>query len=443
MLNNIFSFHATERGYHHAVAIPEKVCEDASAHYDDSLMSICVVADGHGSDNYPRTDRGSKFAVQAALEQIKEFVTKAYDPFPEDDLKNKQESKELISQILSFDSGALEERCPLRELAGSILSKWHELVDDDFSKNPFKEDELVNVSEKYRKIYLSANDSKGDGIFADDKKISKAYGSTLIVYVVTEEFSFGLQLGDGKCIVINDVGEFTEPIPWNEDCQFNVTTSICDDDAISEFRYYVSADTPAAVFCGTDGIDDSYASEEEVYALYRSMLLIFAEHGNDVGEKEIQEYLPILTKRGSGDDVSIALILDSEKNQRLNDVFEDESHIFDLKRKIDANKEKEQALKNDLATARKKEAGELITNINNQINELRSKNSDFESDCDKLEKTIKLRRNDLRAKREKPLQVDDVEIHGAVETESKLDCVRQEEATNEALNTDATELKMS
>ena len=73
MTDKIFSFSATETGYNHIKAEPSKVCEDASGFYDDDQMHICVVADGHGSDNYPRTDRGSQFAVDAAIEQIKAF----------------------------------------------------------------------------------------------------------------------------------------------------------------------------------------------------------------------------------------------------------------------------------------------------------------------------------------------------------------------------------
>ena len=56
MTDKIFSFSATETGYNHIKAEPSKVCEDASGFYDDDQMHICVVADGHGSDNYPRTD---------------------------------------------------------------------------------------------------------------------------------------------------------------------------------------------------------------------------------------------------------------------------------------------------------------------------------------------------------------------------------------------------
>ena len=75
MNNNFFAFSAPETGYNHTRI--NKVCEDASDFYDDEKMHICVVADGHGSDNYPRTEFGSKFAVDAAIKNVIEFVNTA------------------------------------------------------------------------------------------------------------------------------------------------------------------------------------------------------------------------------------------------------------------------------------------------------------------------------------------------------------------------------
>jgi hypothetical protein len=46
-----------------------------------------------------------------------------------------------------------------------------------------------------------------------------------------------------------------------------------------------------------------------MYVLYRSILAIFAEHGRETGESEIKEFLPGLSRKGSGDDVSIAGIV--------------------------------------------------------------------------------------------------------------------------------------
>lgn len=296
MSEEILAFSATVVGYNHIKK--EKVCEDASGNYSDEKMKICVVADGHGSDNYPRTYRGSKFAVDAVINCIKVFVN---TPASVDVIKDEDNNYEMMIGLTT-----------------SILNEWHYKVEKDYEKKPFTEAELEMVSDKYKQIYLN-----GEGV-------EKAYGCTLIAYVVTDKYSLGLQIGDGKCVCVDKKGDFSEPIPWDDDCQMNVTTSICDENAIEEFRFTISNQMPLAVFCGTDGIDDSYISSEELYALYRSILKIIIKHGDEVGKKEIETYLPELTKRGSGDDVSIGLIIDRERTKNIESIFDKQAELFEL-----------------------------------------------------------------------------------------------------------------
>lgn len=310
MNNNFFAFSATETGYNHTRI--NKVCEDASDFYDDEKMHICVVADGHGSDNYPRTEFGSKFAVDAAIKNVIEFVNTAEK-----------------SQVINDAENNFER---MNQLAKSILRSWYESVEEDYNKKPFTEKELEKVSDKYKNRYLSEN--------IEERKVEKAYGCTLIIYVITDDYSFGMQIGDGKCVLIDENGQFLEPIPWDDDCQLNVTTSICDDDAIDEFRFYISDKMPTAVFIGSDGIDDSYANKEELYALYRSILKIFIEYGDEVGKSEIREYLPVLTKRGSGDDVSMGLIINQKRVKSISSVFEMQIEVFKLTEELQDKKRK-------------------------------------------------------------------------------------------------------
>lgn len=325
MNNSIFAFSSTETGYNHIKN--SKVCEDASDFYDDERMHICVVADGHGSDNYPRTDRGAKFAVDAAIHCIIDFAENAD---PEQVLDDEQQGFPLLMQ-----------------LAKAILNEWYLAVETDYSRHPIVEEELFKVSDKYKRRYLSEK--------ADERHPEKAYGCTLIAYAVTQDYSFGLQIGDGKCVVIDRYGKFSEPIPWDENCQLNVTTSICDADAIEEFRFSISSQTPTAVFCGSDGIDDSYANSEELYALYRSILKIHVEHGKEVGQKEIKEYLPVLTKKGSGDDVSIGVIIDMEHALEIAPLMEVQAQLFtkraerdEKKHKLEMQKDKKESFRNKL-----------------------------------------------------------------------------------------------
>lgn len=355
MNNNFFAFSATETGYNHTRI--NKVCEDASDFYDDEKMHICVVADGHGSDNYPRTEFGSKFAVDAAIKNVIEFVNTAEK-----------------SQVINDAENNFER---MNQLAKSILRSWYESVEEDYNKKPFTEKELEKVSDKYKNRYLSEN--------IEERKVEKAYGCTLIIYVITDDYSFGMQIGDGKCVLIDENGQFLEPIPWDDDCQLNVTTSICDDDAIDEFRFYISDKMPTAVFIGSDGIDDSYANEEELYALYRSILKIFIEHGDEVGKSEIREYLPVLTKRGSGDDVSMGLIINQKRAKSISSVFEMQIQVFKLTEELQDKKRKkdivtEKALRlssrikkwKDIVEMPSEEQREEVVQVNDLIEEERN-----------------------------------------------------------------------
>lgn len=273
-MNTTYDFAFSEQGYNHIKS--DKVCQDSSGHFSDDSMAVVVVADGHGSDNYPRTDRGSSFAVEATITAIRKFVKIVEDSAID----------------ISVDSES-----HLEQLAKNILVNWYAAVDADLEKYPFSEEELSKVSDKYKKRYMSG------------ERQEKAYGTTLIAVCQTKNYWFGLQIGDGKCVCISRDGSMYEPIPWDEDCQANITTSICDSEAIEEFRYCFMNECPVATLMGTDGIDNSYASSEEMYVLYRSILAIFAEHGRETGESEIQAFLPGLSRKGSGDDVSIAGIV--------------------------------------------------------------------------------------------------------------------------------------
>ncbi|MFS0876443.1 protein phosphatase 2C domain-containing protein [Solibacillus isronensis] len=272
------AFNRTSIGHNHVRG--NKVCEDASGSYTSNYMAIAVVADGHGSDNYPRTERGSRFAVQAAMNCVKEFMER----ITPDELTHEKNHPTIFAQ-----------------LSKSILSVWHTFVEDDCTENPFSENELAVAADKYKNYYQSG------------ENVAKAYGTTLIIIGATKEYWFGLHIGDGICVSVDTKGNFSQPIPWDDQCHSNITTSICDSDASEEFRYFVSKEIPLAVFIGTDGIDDSYSGNDELDSFYRSVLTIFGEHGFEVGCSEVEEYLPMLSQRGSGDDVSVAGILNIEK----------------------------------------------------------------------------------------------------------------------------------
>ena len=149
----------------------------------------------------------------------------------------------------------------------------------------------------------------------------EAYGTTLAFAVVTENFALCMQIGDGSCVVLDENGEASEPVPEDPRCYDNVTTSMCQDDAALSYRYaYFPKDRiPPAIFLGTDGIENSYWSDEQLFGFYRGLALTFCECGIKDGVEQLKAFLPEMTRRGSGDDVSCSGVIDIERLKAIED----------------------------------------------------------------------------------------------------------------------------
>lgn len=301
---NAKSFNLTAQGASHIKK--NKECQDASLSYQDENCAIAVVCDGHGGDDYVRSAIGSKFASAIAKKNIQKFLLGM--------------DKEKF--FLNPDK-------QLKILEASIISHWNESVSDYHSKHPFDEAELIVVSEKAKKRYL------------EDGKIWSAYGTTLIAVAMNEDYWFAIHIGDGKCVAINHAGEFKQPIPWDPKCFLNATTSICDSDAIDNFRHFYSDKLPAAVFVGSDGIDDCFNNNEQLYNLYKTVLYSFAKTDFKEACEGLADYLPRLSAKGSGDDVSIAALLDMDSISELSIVKDYDKSKEKAKLEENARKEAE------------------------------------------------------------------------------------------------------
>lgn len=255
-----------------------KECQDFSLSSSTDDYSLAITCDGHGGDNYFRSALGSQFAAQAASACITELifdVDKGYHPSDPEDM--------------------------LVQLEKSIIARWNAAVWEHYEAHPFTQEELGSVSESRRKKLQAG------------RYIESTYGTTLIALVLTKDFWFGIQIGDGKCVRIKSDGSFDMPIPQNDKCFLNSTTSICDENAIEDFRHCYFEERPIALFCGSDGIDDSFVKDEQLYKLYETIARSFAKSDYDQAKLELEDYMPRLSSKGSGDDVSIAGIIDADR----------------------------------------------------------------------------------------------------------------------------------
>lgn len=280
-----------------------KVCQDYSySKVYENGNAIAIVCDGHGGKRYFRSDIGAKIAAEVTEQKVKTFIEEVglsllkNEPFTQ----HGTISEQITNQ--DFDKTSNIERA-FRQLFGSIIYEWNAEVSAHATQNPISELEKEGLEERWIKE------------FEENVNLEKVYGCTMIVYAYTPEFWLAFQIGDGKCFACDSDGKWSEPIPWDERCFLNKTTSICDSGAIDEFRYCYEGNgqTPIAVIIGSDGIDDSFGSEENQANFYVQILKSIAKYSLDATLSEIKTTLPQLSKIGSHDDMSIAMIFDSDK----------------------------------------------------------------------------------------------------------------------------------
>lgn len=269
-----------------------RICQDSSISYCDETMAVAIVCDGHGGDKYFRSDRGSKFAAESTLESFKEFM--GYEDEFIDELR---ENPDKI----------------LGQLEKNIIYRWNTQVKKDFDENPFTEEELSKLKDKDRISY------------EQNERIESAYGTTIIAFLYTEKYCFGLHIGDGKCVVLYEDEEFLQPIPWDDKCYMNITTSICDTKAFANFRHFFSEKLPLAVFVATDGIDDSFVSDEQLHNFYKTVIAYFKENDFETALNELNSFLPKLSAKRSGDDMSVAAILNMAALKESDGIWAEEN----------------------------------------------------------------------------------------------------------------------
>lgn len=273
------------------------LCQDFSLSADCEKYTLAAVADGHGSLQYLRTDTGSRLAAECAFACVDEFI----------------ESLDGVMEILDDEK---RRNKLLHQLWKSIVSLWYAAIEDDFRENPFTDEELSRLPEEYapyREYYKAGN-------------YTMAYGTTLAFAVITDSCAFGAQIGDGKCVIINEDGSADEPIPDDPLCYDNVTTSMCQEDAeqCARYFYFPKDRIPPAIFLNTDGIDKSYWNRELFHSFYKSLALLFVNNPINDAVDLLTGYLPDISRLGSGDDVSCAGIINAPRLEKCADKLQED-----------------------------------------------------------------------------------------------------------------------
>lgn len=292
-----------------------KPCQDCAYAESAEGLSMAIVCDGHGGERYFRSQYGAQFAMEITKNAIREFVSNMADSTL---TASKGKSVFYGAPFTSYSAAmATDEQINSRAhkslmwLFSSIISQWNAKIAEHARLTDLTDWELSNVEEKYQEEFLSKR-KKNDGQ-KDDATFENTYGCTLMAYVQTPDYWFAFHLGDGKCVSMRVVDEHLvceQPIPWDERCFLNKTTSLCDSNALEKFRYCYQGNGqfPIAVFLGSDGMDDSYGDGNNLYNFYIQLFKIIIRNGAERAHKELVKYLPVISKIGSKDDMSVACV---------------------------------------------------------------------------------------------------------------------------------------
>lgn len=289
----------------------DKPCQDYAYAESNPGLSMAIVCDGHGGQRYFRSQMGSQFATEITREALRDYVENMALSFKDKEQKSVYDGASFTSYSAA-NATNIQVDCDAHKsliwLFSSIISQWNLRITQHAMENDLSDWELNHVEQKYLDEFQEKRKS-------EDATFEKTYGCTLMAYVQTPDYWFAFHLGDGKCIsmrVVDDKLVCEQPIPWDERCFLNKTTSLCDSNALDEFRYCYQGDGefPLAMFLGSDGMDDSYGDGYNLYNFYIQLFKIIIRNGEDKAKKELVKSLPIISKMGSKDDMSVASIYD-------------------------------------------------------------------------------------------------------------------------------------
>ena len=255
------------------------VNEDACGVFDGRDFKIIAVADGHGACECFRSHIGSRMAVESALEILMSFK-KSVDEF------------HLLVNLHKYD-----QRDELvRFLIHDLIELWNARVLEHVGQFPISSEEY-NLAPSLSMVYQRG------------KYLTNIYGSTLLCAILSEDFLLVLQQGDGCCVVLDEDGHILHPMPLDDICVRNMTTSLCDRDASKRMRYVyydLSRVKFGGIFLASDGVENSFGDEVFLDAFFAELCRELSGLDVSVVSSYVRGLLGEISERGSRDDVSLA-----------------------------------------------------------------------------------------------------------------------------------------
>lgn len=332
-MERIVTFHETAIGHLHVMRkIP---CEDYSESFseENGKYYIAIVADGHGATECYRSSVGSRLVCEVTLECLKEFA--------ETNTREAIIEERFYNDILT---NMRYQTMAIRQLTDIIIARWSDRVFEYHNSNPLTKEEKELLESKYDENRINEI----------SQNILHIYGTTMMAALQLPKCAVLLHQGDGRLNVVFDDGSIEQPVPWDARCEDTTTTSMCDEDAATSIRSKIlNLDERKVVgyLLGSDGVEDGYRDTYDdlggthcllggVKAFYKDLLCKMVTLTEDEFKEYLREFLPAFSadgkfsRSGSGDDVSVAGIVNIESIKILTEKFAMDTKMYSLEEEL-------------------------------------------------------------------------------------------------------------
>lgn len=259
----------------------DKECQDSLKKIEkDENTVILAVADGHGSESCPYSKTGSYVAVNVFCKILGDYL-ETYAGAPE-----------MLLTFLKREGDT--------KVAQAIDAEWKRRI-------------LTIHSKCRREIILDAEGNK------DKEAIYKMYGSTLIGLVITKEFLFAFQLGDGDIVKVSEMG--VQNVIDADKILGTETHSLSKAEAWKKAITFIKKQEeneplPVMYMLSSDGMANSFKNDDEFKKTCSDYFDLLKEHGAKAVSENLKTWLSETSELGCGDDIT-ALFAYFEKEDRF------------------------------------------------------------------------------------------------------------------------------
>lgn len=237
---------------------------------DDGTI-IMAVADGHGSKKSPYSKTGAHIAVNVFCDIMNKYVTEYAD-----------DSGNLLTYL---------NREGDTKIAQAIETEWKKRVYKNHRKNK-------------RDVTLDEN-----GVVIREQ-VYPMYGTTLLGLVLTKDFVFAFQIGDGDIVFISEDG--LEPVIKGDKILGVETHSLSKKyawkNAITIVRRMdFQEKLPSMFLMSTDGFANSFKNNDEFSKTCIEYFNMVNQHGTKAVDENLERWLSETSAMGSGDDITVVM----------------------------------------------------------------------------------------------------------------------------------------